>query len=148
MSDGGCHYSGSVKIANVPQGYKAVYFDDASKQTLTGCSGQEIGTAEASFYTNDGGCVSSPPPVPAGPPTTTAPAPTPPSGGSGCPSFGGIATSPLNDGTGGCKLALQSTNVSGTVPSGWKMVYWNGSANAEAGPGSTVEVQEGTLYPA
>lgn len=146
IGDGGCKYSGSEVTAPVPSGWSA-RFRDAS---TVACSGVSITTSITSMYpASELGCnFSGEPQAPPAPAPGPAPAPTPPSGGSGCPSFAGINTNPLNDGTGGCKLALQSTNVSGKVPSGWKMVYWTGTATAEAGSGSTVDLQEGTLYPA
>lgn len=117
IGDTGCKYSGSVRIATVPSGYKAIYWDDTSQQTLTGCSGQEIATADASFYQDDGSCVSSPPPAPAGgstPPTTTAP---PATSGGGCP-----MGTPVTDG--GC--FVEGWPEGSKVPDGW----W---ANSEFG---------------
>ena len=132
LSDTGCQYKGDVKIAKVPSGFKAIYFDDTSKTTLTGCSGQEIATGVASFYQDDGSCVSSPPPAPSTPPTTT-PTPPPNSGGT-CP-----MGSPVSDG--GC--FVEGWPAGTKVPAGW----W---ANTEVGridSGKTVTAgANATLY--
>ena len=63
-----------------------------------------------------------------------------------CPTFAGMATTPGSDGGPYCKFEAPSV-MSGQVPAGWKMEYWDGKAVQHAAAGATISTNVGTLRP-
>ncbi len=62
-----------------------------------------------------------------------------------CPQFAGHDMTPGSDGAPYCKY--KGTVLTGTVPSGWKAEYWNGSAVVYANAGDSIKAGEVTYRP-
>ncbi|OGK17822.1 hypothetical protein A3G67_02745 [Candidatus Roizmanbacteria bacterium RIFCSPLOWO2_12_FULL_40_12] len=60
-----------------------------------------------------------------------------------CPTFAGLATTPIGDG--GCKY--KGSVVTDVVPNGWTAHYWDGSKTVDANPGATITTGESSFYP-
>ncbi|MDP1722562.1 MAG: hypothetical protein Q8L37_05115 [Candidatus Gottesmanbacteria bacterium] len=79
-------------------------------------------------------------------PAATAPAPgatAVPAAAPSCPTFGGIQTTPGNDGGPYCKYL--GSVVTDKVPAGWKAHYWDGKAAQFADPNTTVTTGNATF---
>lgn len=62
-----------------------------------------------------------------------------------CPQFAGNSTTPGNDGAAFCKY--KGSVVTGTVPTGWKAEFWNGSSVVYANQGDSIKTGEVTFRP-
>lgn len=76
-------------------------------------------------------------------PSAATLAPAAPSSAITCPTFGGIQTTPGNDGSAFCKY--KGAVVTDKVPAGFKAEYWDGSAVAYASAGEKITTGDATF---